>query len=83
MRSTAWLTSEHLYIKPTVYNKTYENICLLGKLKKCTTCIGEDHVHTACFAQRNQDLLVRPYLSELSTLPFSNISSFSNILALG
>ena len=50
------------------------------------TCIrmGVDHVHTACLAQRNQDLLVRPYLSELlSTFPFWDISSYGNILALG
>ena len=46
--------------------------------------MGVDHVHTACLAQRNQDLLVRPYLSELlSALPFSDISSYGNILALG
>ena len=41
-------------------------------------------MHTACLAQRNQDLLVRPHLSELlSTLPFSDISSYGSILALG
>ena len=54
------------------------------KIEKCTTYMGVDHVHTACLAQRNQDLLVRPYLSELlSALPFSDISSYGNILALG
>ena len=54
------------------------------KIEKCTTYMGVDHVHTACLAQRNQDLLVRPYLSKLiSALPFSDISSYGNILALG
>ena len=52
-------------------------------IEKCTTYMGVDHVHTACLAQRNHDLLVRPYLSELlSAVPFSDISSYSNILAL-
>ena len=60
-------------------------ICTFAwKIEKCTTYMGVDHVHTACLAQRNQYLLVWPYLSELlSALPFSDISSYGNILALG
>ena len=46
-------------------------ICMfVWKIEKCTTYMGVDHMHTACLAQRNQDLLVWPYLSELlSALP--------------